>query len=392
MFNRRRVYLDTAAAAPVTPSSREAFMRAVSTFGNPSGMHEEGRSAKKVLEKARVSIARLAGAKTEHVVFTSGATEANALAIGGTIETLLKTGRSAQEIEVLYHPGAHASLVHQAEALLKRGVLVRELPLVDGDVSIKELENMLSERTALVTLEVISSETGRRMDTRAIRRALDAYTKEGPHIVLHVDASQLPLVEPIDRTRLGADLMTLDAQKAGGVRGIGVLIRAKDVRLSPVVFGGGQEQGLRPGTESPALAESMANALTVAEKNREPFSKGAEAVRTRLIRRVQEGIPDALVLGGPHHAPHILTFALPGRDADYLVALLDEAGFAISTKSACETDSGQGSRMALAETRDALLSTSTLRISWNEAISERDLERFSEALIKSVRFLDRKRT
>jgi cysteine desulfurase len=205
---------------------------------------------------------------------------------------------------------------------------------------------------------------------------------------LHADASQAPLFLPFDLTRLSADTVALDAQKAGGVRGIGVLLKRDRVKLAAVTHGGGQEGGLRPGTEPVALAAAFAAALTASVAGQERFREQAGKARQELIASVREAIPDALVNEGCENAPHIVNFSFPGRDTDYLVMLLDRAGFAVSTKSACEADSDEGSRAVLALTHDEARARSTLRLSWGPATAARDLRRAVPALVNAIRFID----
>ena len=368
----KRVYLDYAAAAPVTPVARRAFLEALSAYGNPASAHEEGRRAKAVLEDARTSIARLAGAKASEVVFVSGATEGNALAILGH-------ARAANAASILYHPGAHASVAKAAAALCSQGVDARPLALEDGAPALATLKEASA---TLVSLEAVSPETGRRFDTRAVRHALP----DGA--ILHVDASQLPLVESFERTRLGADLMTLDAQKVGGVRGIGALIRSSRVPLAPLYEGGGQEGGYRSGTPAPALAAAFAAALEETARTRAAFSERAARMRAALIARVERDVPSVLINGESKTAPHIVSFSFLGLDTDYLQALLDKEGFAVGTKSACETDSADGARSVFADSSDARRAASTLRVSWGRETKESELRAFSGALVRAIRFLE----
>ncbi len=383
----KRVYLDYAAAAPVSKGAKRAFLRALSVYGNPSSAHEEGRRGKKLLEEARERIARMATAKKEHLTFTSGATEANTLALEGYAAKLLAGGRTPSSIQFFYHQGAHASVTHVMERLAGKGITVVPLPLIQGRIDIDALKKLVGEDTALISLEAISPETGMRHATRELRTMLDSASCT--HTLIHVDASQLPLVESFERERLSADLLTLDAQKIGGVRGIGCLIRSARAELLPLYLGGGQERGLRSGTESPALAQAFAHALHEAQKEREKFAARSQRMRARLIQKIQEEIENVVVLGGAGAAPHLLTIALPSRDTDYLQALLDADGYAVGTKSACESDSVDGSRMAFAETGKNELAASTLRISWGPEVQEKTLLRFALALISRIRFLDK---
>ncbi len=380
----RRTYLDWAAAAPVSRGSERAYRRVAPLFGNPSSPHAEGRRAKDALEDARVRIARLAGVKADSVIFTAGATEANALAILGQVRALVDGGRDAKDIHVLYLPSAHASTRGCMDQLRSMGVAVEALTLTDGGIDLSALARQIRPETALVTLEVVCGETGTRFDTRGVRQALD---RSGVRVRVHADASQLPLAESFELTRIASDTLTLDAQKVGGVRGIGVLLAPRQVTLSPLMLGGGQERGLRPGTPSPALASAFAEALEESAVTHASFALRARGMRERLLARIEKDVKDAVRNGGKEAVPHILNVSLLGRDTDYLAALLDEAGFAVSTRSACATDE-EGSNAVLAFTGDAKRASSTLRISWGPATRERDLDRFADVLVLAVRFLD----
>ena len=386
-MRRRRTYLDWAAAAPVSARAWKAFEGSRNLFGNPSSPHEEGREAQALLTDARVRIARLAGVKPDAVVFTAGATEANALAILGQVDAQIAAGKDPGQIHVLYLPSAHASTRGAVNQLRERGVEVEALALKDAHLDLAALKAQVRPETALVALEAICGETGTRFDTRGVRQVLNqARTGSEPRIRLHADASQLPLVESFELTRIASDTLALDAQKVGGVRGIGALLAPRQVTIRALIEGGGQERGLRPGTESPGLAAAFAAALEEAHERHASFALHTRMARERLLQRI-EGLPSLVVNGGKAHAPHILNVSLLGRDTDYLAALLNEAGFATSTRSACATDA-EGSVAVLAYTGDAVRAASTLRISWGPQTKERDLTRFADALVRAVRFMD----
>lgn len=372
MWGDKRVYLDWAAAAPISERVRGVFTTALAVFGNPGSVHTEGSRAKALLDDARTRIARLAEVKPSGVVCTSGATESNALAILGH-------ARAAGGGHVLYQPSQHASVVSTVEHLKEGGIDVEALDLA-------RVREQIRPDTILITLDAVNGETGEVFDTLSVRRAIDAAHSSA---VLHVDAAQAPLALPFTLAGLGADLVSLDAQKVGGVRGIGVLLMRNDVALHPLMHGGGQEHGLRPGTENPALAVAFATALSEAAEQREKFNERAKTMRAALITQLQT-IPNLDVNEGKAYVSHILNVSLVGRDTDYLVALLDTDGFAISTRSACETDSEEGSRAVYALTHDAARAAATLRLSWGPTTKESDLIRFAEALKARVRFLDEK--
>jgi cysteine desulfurase len=374
MFFNRRVYLDWASAAPVHRKARRAFWRAALSWGNPSSPHAEGRQAREVLERARTDIARLIEVKPDDIIFTSGATEANNLAIRGL---------AGPGTHVLYLPSAHASVIESVRAL--EGVVIEPLPIRDGRVDIEALKKLVRPTTVLVSMDAVCGETGTIWNTREVKEAL---RKKGTNTLLHVDASQAPLSQKISRAHFDADLLTFDAQKAGGMRGAGVLVAPRTIPLKPVIVGGGQERGLRSGTPAPASAAALAAALAAASRGREAFAERSRALRVRLVAELEKGIPNLYINEGAATASNILNLSLPGRDTDYIVTLLDTAGFAVSTRSACESDSAEGSRAVFALTHDRERALSTLRISWGPGVGERDLGRFAEALAREVLFVD----
>lgn len=381
VFHKKRTYLDVAAAAPVSRGALQAFLKAVSASGNPSSPHTEGRRASEILEDARLRIARLAGTKPDAVIFTSGATEANALGIEGYIRALIEKGKAPEDMHVLYLPSAHASVIGAVKAVERLGVATEAIV-----PDVKQREAQIRKETVLVILDLVCGETGNIYPVRNVRRALDRQRPHGPRITLMVDASQAPRVASFELQHLGADLVSLDAQKVGGVRGIGALIAPRHVPLAPLIEGGGQERGLRPGTEPIALAAAFATALEECDTKRTTFTAKATAQRATLLASLTS-IENLVVHEGREQAPHIVNVSLIGRDTDYLTALLDEAGFAVSTKSACESDAA-GSRAVLFMTGDTSQAAATLRISWGLDTSRRDLVRFADALTAAVRFID----
>lgn len=371
MWEKKRIYLDAAAGIA----------------GNPSSPHEEGRRAKAMLEEARTTIARLVEVQSDDVIFTSGATESNALAILGHVRALRTAGRKG--MHVLYMPSSHASVVENIQMLAGEGVIVEPLPMREFRVDTDALAHMLRSETVLVAMDAVCGETGIVWNTREVAEVLrKAPAPSVSRILLHVDASQAPLTEKITRDHFGADLVTFDASKVGSVRGIGLLIAHRSIPMLPLYRGGGQERGLRSGTVSPHLAQMCAAALSAATEGREVFRKSATRARAELIREITASIPGIYIQEGRSQAPHILNISLPGRDTDYLVAVLDEAGFSVSTRSACETDSEEGSRAVLSLTGEPEKARATLRISWGPAVRAGSLMRFAQALTQAVRFID----
>ena len=365
MFWKQRAYLDFAAGVS----------------GNPSSPHEEGRRAKQMLESARTVIARLAEVQADDVIFAGGATEANALALLGHARAL--KARGAKSVHVLYLPSAHASIVENAKLLAQEGVAVEPLPIRDCRVDTQALAKVVRDDTALVSMEAVCGETGVVWNTREVAAALKKV-----HAILHVDASQAPTTQKITRAHFGADMLTFDASKVSSIRGIGALVAHRTIPIVPLYEGGGQERGLRSGSEAYELAQRFAAALRAAARGREQFHAAAQAQRLALISAITGTIPDVHINEGRSQAPNILNVSLTGRDTDYLVALMDEAGFAVSTRSACETDSEEGSRAVLALFGDPARARATLRISWGPDTRSSELVRFARALARAVAFID----
>ena len=348
-----------------------------------------------------MAIARLVECKADDILFTSGATEANALAILGVARAA--RGRGVAHPHILYWPGSHASIVENVRLAEAEGALVEELPIRGAQVDCEALVRMLRPETVLVALEAVCGETGVVWNTREVRQTLEVgQTRYGQQLsipglsnrrpMLHLDASQAAWTQKLTRAHFGADLLTLDSSKVCEARGIGCLITPRTIPLMPLYGGGGQERALVPGSEAPALAAAFAGGLKRAAEGRAAFHTRALSMRTKLVETIRQGIPGVLVNeSSVAQDPHILNISLLGRDTDYLVALLDEAGFAVSTKSACESDSGTGSRPVFALFGNAERAAATLRISWGSGVRPRDLMHFARELIRAVAFIDSSR-
>ncbi len=364
--------------------------------GNPSSPHAEGRRARARLEAARARIARLVEAKPDDVVFTSGATEANALAILGVVRGRAVGQGARAECEprasncrILYLPGSHTSIVENVRAAAQEaGAVAEALPVKNAQVDCGVLAQLLEAGgVLLVTMEAVCGETGVVWNTREVRHVLEQVNGVS-RPWLHVDASQAPLAEKLARAHFGADLLTLDGTKVGATHRVGCLVAPRTTPLKPLYHGGPQERALRPGTEDVRGAEEFAYGLSFVAAHRDAFVKKSGVLRARLIGVLERTVNNMRINEGGRQAPHILNLSFPGRDTDYLVALLDNAGFSVSTKSACETDSPEGSRAVYALFGDQERAATTLRISWGPRITWRDLVRFARALREAVAFID----
>lgn len=366
-----RVYLDYAASAPVLKRAKDAFLKALEYTGNPLSFHKDGTEAESVLEHARITIARLAEAKEDAVIFTSGATEANNLALLGALYKKIEEGARYENLHVLYMPSSHASVVEVMHHMKTLGVAVEEVKVDKGVIDLDDVTQKVRSETFLISVDSVCGETGIVFDTRKIRTHLNTALNR-PDILLHTDASQLPRIGSFLKTRLGADLVALDAQKVGGIRGVGVLLSHRAGVLAPIMYGGGQEGGLRSGTPSPELAVAFATALLICEEKRGIFKERVELFRS-VIKDSLTG--EVLVNEGTLQAPHILNLSFTERDTEYLNALLDSRGVSVSVRSACDSDSSE-SRAVKAFFDDSLRASRTLRISFGHETTMKDIRMF----------------
>jgi cysteine desulfurase len=370
-----RIYLDHASATPLIKEARDAMRRAEKYFGNPSAPHTEGRDARALIEGARKSIARILSVKAHEVTFTSGATEANALAILGHVDALHKKGRRYEEMEVLFLEIEHKSILNLRMPLETRGVSVREIPVKDdGRINLEVFEKLLGEKTVLVSVGLVNSEIGIIEPLRKIKSLME---KETPHAVLHTDAAQVPRVLSIELSAYQADMMTLDALKIGGGPGAGALVHRHQIPLLPMVEGGGQESGLRGGTENVAQIVAFQAALEDASTMREKRVAAWSALQDYLFERLVSDFHDVVVNGGrEYRSPGNVNVSFLEHDTEYLATLLDTHGVSVSTTSACDSSGGISHVVSALEKGSFARAKQTLRISFGPETKKRDLDRF----------------
>lgn len=362
----KRIYLDYAAATPMTAAAAAAMTRFLrEDFGNPGGIHKEGVIAKRALEEFRTEVARTLEVQESGVVFTSGGTESNNLAISGVVELLYATGRTYESMTIISTKLEHPATLRTLEGLAALGVKVVYAPVkIDGQLDMAALRTLIDSSVVLVTLAYVNSEVGVITDTRAVRRLLDEVSKKtGTEILLHIDGAQAPLWLPCQLVRIGADLFSLDGGKCGGGKGVGALVMKKEVTVAPLLRGGGQEMGLRPGTEPVHLVAAFATAMSEAQRGWQSRSEAVTKVRDYAMAEITKRIPKATLNGpmGPDRVANNIHISIPGIDAEFAVITLDTHGIATSTKSACSSKGGGASAVVLAMTNDEARAMSTLR-------------------------------
>ncbi len=349
------IYLDHAATTPVRPEVRAAMEPFFGpTFGNPSSAHRWGRAARAALDEARERVAQTVGARPDEIVFTSGGTEADNLAVLGAWRARRDPARRGVVSTPVEHKAVLAA-VHQAE---EEGAAAR-LMAVDADGCVDASAPELDADAALCSVLWVNNETGVVQPVPAL--AARARTLG---VVFHTDAVQAFGKLPIDVAAIGVDLLTVSGHKVGAPKGIGALYVRRGVPLAPMLHGGAQDRGRRPGTENVAYAVALAAAAELAVEEREADRARLGALRDALEALILASVPDAVIHGrGAERAPHVCNVSVPGADGAALLMALDLRGVAASGGSACQTGNVEPSHVLLAMGVAPDLAASAVRFS-----------------------------
>lgn len=387
MNNSRRVYLDYAAATPLSAGAFTAMKPFLEgNYGNPSAIHAEGVIARQAVEAARASVALTVQARPEYVTFTGGGTEGNNLSIFGIIEAAKRTGRSYSDIEVVTTQIEHPSIDVAMKRLQALGVSIKYAAVDEtGKVLLDQLKTQLTEKTLLVSVAYANSEIGTIQPLHAIKKALTVVEKKyDTQIFLHIDAAQAPLWTSCLFATVGADLLVLDFAKCNGPKGTGAIIRSRRAELSATVYGGGQENGLRPGTENVPGIVGAASAFAEAQSEWKIRAEKVSRIRDAGIELLLNALP-GLVLNGAYGEERLannINVSIPGLDTEFAAVVLDSEGFAVSTKSACAGTGGGESVVVKEISHDRARALSTLRFSLAPDTTKADLQQLTNSLTR----------
>lgn len=367
-------YLDYNANSPLVPAVREVMLPFLDArFGNASSRHEYGRQARAAIDYARAQVAAAVNAHPTEIVFTGGGSEANNLMLKGFAAT-----RRPGTIAI--GAGEHPCVREPARQLVRQGWMIETLPLdSEGRIDREAFVNVMAQRPQLVSVMTASNETGVLQDIAAF-----AAEARAAGAVFHSDAIQALGKIPLDFRALGVNAMTLSGHKIGGPIGAGALVIDKRVELSPLVAGGGQERGLRSGTENVAAIVGFGVAAEMAVAGREAFACKARIQRERIELALAK--LGARVFGAAAAArlPNTVFFAFERIDGETLVAKLDRAGFAVASGSACSSADPEPSKTLLAMGVAPELARGAIRVSTGPATSDEDIERFLRVLVDTV--------
>ena len=387
------IYLDNNSTTPIHPSVASAMQECFAAgFVNPASQHRMGQHARRAIEQHRANIANMLGAttsgmQTDQLIFTSGGTESNNLALIGIALSRYEQRKSedpdALPGRVLISAIEHPSIVGAAEQLARLGFDVRKIEVDQSGVcKVDSLRDLIKQTPIdLVSVMLANNETG-------VLQPLDAITVicREQDIPVHTDAVQAVAKIPVDFTQLGVDAMSFTAHKFSGPRGIGGLLERSGVSVQPILFGGFQQMAIRPGTEDVAAVAGMSRALELFREEPTQMER-IEGLRDQLERELVQGLDDAVVVGHssggkPERVPHTLNIALTGIDRQAFLLAADFAGLAISTGSACASGSSELSPVLLAMGLPKDVIEGSIRISLGVSNTEAEIVEAARRIIK----------
>jgi cysteine sulfinate desulfinase/cysteine desulfurase-like protein len=380
------VYLDHAATSLMLPEALEAMTEELSQLGNPSSLHNAGRRARRVVEEAREQLAEIYGARPSEVVFTSGGTEADNLAIKGLFWARREAAPGRRRV-LVPETEHHAVLdsVHwlaQHEGAEADWLSVERTGRVSPDELRAAIERGEPETVALISVMWANNEVGTIQPVAELARIAREY-----QIPFHSDAVQAAGQLHVDLAASGATALTITAHKIGGPVGVGALLLAKGVDPVPVLHGGGQERDVRSGTLDAPAIRAFAVAADIAAQRRADEAKRLAALRDDLIAQVTAAVPDAVLNGpppGPDRLPGNAHFSFPGCEGDALLMLLDARGIACSTGSACTAGVAQPSHVLLAMGADEGRARGSLRFSLGHSTTQADIDALGAVIGEAV--------
>ncbi|MEA2112824.1 MAG: cysteine desulfurase family protein [Patescibacteria group bacterium] len=340
----KRIYLDHAAATPLRREVKKAMDRFWDIdFGNAGAIHAEGVTAKKAIVASREIVAKALKARSDEIIFNSGGTESNSLAILGFLNKLNEQGRQFEDMHLITSTFEHPSVLQCFKYFEKKGAQVNYTNInQEGIVDINHLKEILTPKTVLVSIMFVNNEIGTIQPISEIAKLINGFKKRKPQQdnlpVFHSDAAQALLFLPINTKKLNIDMMSFDAQKIYGPKGVGALYIKKGVEINPLITGGSQEKGLRPGTENTPLIVGFAKALELAELEKEKESQRLTKLRDYFITETLKKIPGTKLNGNlDQRLCNNVNIFFPEKNNEFMVIQLDKKGVACSTKSACLT-------------------------------------------------------
>lgn len=379
----RRIYLDNSATTPVAPEVVEAMLPFLtSKFGNASSIHFFGQETKAAVDRARHQVAALINARPNEIVFTSGGTESNNLAIRG----LIQAQRLTQPLHIITSAVEHSAVKNVCEDLEKSGAEVTFLPVYDnGLVRIDDVKNAIRNNTILISIMSANNEIGTVQPVVEIGRLVRELRQSGQKIWFHTDAVQAVGKMPVDVEEMGCDLLSMSGHKIYAPKGIGALYVRRGTRLHAQNIGGRQERGIRGGTEPVSQIVALGKACELAKDSLDENTQRLGQLRDRLEQGISESIHDIVPNGDrTNRLPNISNISFRSIEGEGLLINLDMQGIAVSTGSACSSGSLEPSPVIRALGRDDELARGAIRFSFGKDNTAEDVDHVLEILPKAV--------
>ena len=370
-----RIYLDYCATTPVHPSVREKMSRALDMdFGNPSSMHWAGQDSKQLMTQARAEVAEGIGCRPDEIIFTSGATEADNLALFGTLRLY-----PPNKAHLITSSIEHHAILHTAAHLERERYSVTYLPVDEnGHVNPEDVRNAIRPETKLISIMYVNNEVGSIQPIAEIGRIA-----RERNIRFHTDAVQAVGLFDVNVDDLNVDLLSLSAHKIYGPKGIGALYVRSGLELCPMLVGGSQENSLRAGTENVPGIVGLGAAMNLVRQHRTDEHARLQGLRKNLVNGLQAINPAVIVNGLEEKtASHILSTSFVGVDAEMMLIRLNGEGFAVSLGSACNSKSIEPSHVLTAMKLPQEQIESTLRISLGMPTTQEELDLFLNAVAR----------
>lgn len=342
-FKEKRIYLDYASSTPLDLSMLSKFPKIPRKIlsANPSALHKEGVELRKYLESSRDRCAKILDVHKEEIVFTSGATESDTIAIVGSVYGFLAKGIAHKNIFIFSSDMEHSAVSESVKEMNSLGVNHIVLNTEEGVVNLKDIHVPYSAKAIIVSILYVNNEIGTVQPISEISKKIRSLKKENPgvEIIFHTDATQAPSYSPLRIPKLGVDLMTLGSTKLYCPKGVGLLYKKKNISVKPINYGGGQEFGIRPGTEPVELIHQFSNALKYANDLRERETKRTREFQKYFESQIEKNFPKLKITAKNQlRAPHITHIGMPNFDSELMIIELDARGIAVSAKSACKNE------------------------------------------------------
>ena len=384
------IYLDNSATTKICPEALEVYTRvSLENYGNPSSLHNIGKSAEEEIKRAKTALLSSLAMKTGRVIFTSSGTEANNLAIMGRAMAKERYKRGAK---IITSAGEHASVTEPLQKLKSDGFKIKDISTRGGVFDLEELERELTSDTILVSVMMVNNETGAVYDIPKISKLVHS---KCPDALVHVDATQGYMKIPFTKSAIGADMITVSSHKIEGPKGVGALVIDEAIvkarGLSPIIFGGGQEMGYRSGTENVPGIAAFGEAVRIGEEKLADRIAYMQGLKDYLISEISSraDLGEISPTLPPDSAPHILNITLPSIKSETMLHFLSGRDIYVSSGSACSSNTAHTSSALVAYGRTEAEADTSIRISLSHRNTKDEIDVFLTELARGVASLSR---